>query len=147
MLNDTKRSDNEDMPISSNIHEENEGNKIKHLDRIVAVDFGRGFGLFIVLLVHALHYWAFDNLPSNPNSVDAQHNIFLLILFMPFIILGSWASIFALLTGASTVYIIYYQVSVKNMDMGKKLLQSLISAIILMGIHFFYVYFLIYPTF
>ena len=116
-------------------------------DRLTAIDFGRGFGLFIVVVTHIANYWAFPQLPSEPLGASDGGSMLLLILLFPFQLLGSWASSFALLTGASAAYIMYYQIVEKGRSPRKRILQSILSAVILLAIHFLYTYLVVYPTY
>jgi hypothetical protein len=142
-----------DIPIStfksnqSDLSIQHSSSIMEKVGRIAAIDFGRGFGLFIVLMVHLANYWGFPLLPQTPGLLDSDDSPVVKTFFSPFIILGSWASIFALLTGASTAYIMYYQINIKKANIDKRLKQSLISALVLILIHYIYVYFCIYPTF
>jgi hypothetical protein len=119
----------------------------KRMGRIVTIDVARGIGMFVILIVHAINYWVYPYMFADGGSTSAEPSLLLQIIMFPFILLGSWASVFALITGASTAYTIYYQVSQKKINMKKRVIQSFISAIILLIIHFIHVYFFIYPTY
>jgi hypothetical protein len=145
----TDRKSSEYLSTQSTSEQERE-DKNKYPEkygRIAAIDFGRGFGMFIVLAVHLANYWGFPHLPESPSGFNSNYNLIIQIIMFPFVLLGSWASIFALLTGASTAYIMYYQINIKKVDINKRLKQSFISAFVLLIIHYIYVFFFIYPTY
>jgi hypothetical protein len=117
------------------------------MGRLIILDLGRGIGLFVILIVHAVNYWAFPYMNAGQEAATSEPSLWLQIIMFPFVLLGSWASVFAFFTGGSTAYTIYYQVSQKKINLKKRVLKSFVSALILLGIHFIHVYFFIYPTY
>src|SRR6056297_1293263 len=79
--------------------------KKAHLPRVVAVDFGRGFGMFIILTLHLFIFWGFNSGGLVTSQNYGAQPIWARLVSVPFQFLGSWASIFALLTGVSSTYI------------------------------------------
>jgi hypothetical protein len=124
----------------------NQLNTLEKAGRIVAADFGRGLGLWIILILHLYNYWGKQYHLSEIAGPVTNQPIGLQLIIVPLQFLGSWASIFALLTGISTAYTMHYMVLVKKVDLKKRLLKTVFNAVILLIINIFYIYLFIYPS-
>ncbi len=117
------------------------------LHRLVGVDFARGFGLLVIIVTHLYNYWGLPNVPSaNAAGGNKGGSGLLNLILLPFIIMGSWASAFAAITGLSVAYTMHYQISKGGISLKKRALQSLVNALIILIINYVYIYFFIYPT-
>ncbi len=119
--------------------------KFEKLPRVITADFGRGFGLFIILILHLFIFWGFKHTFEIQTDFEEQP-IWVKFIAIPFQFLGSWASVFAIITGISTTYIMHYQIQEKQVSVKKRLLKSFLNGLILLGINFIYVYFFTYPS-
>ena len=115
-------------------------NPTEKAGRIVAVDFGRGFGMWIILILHLYNFWGKQYHLSDISGTITTQPIWIQAIVVPLQFLGSWASIFALLTGAGTAYVMHYMVLVKNIDLKKRLLKTIMNATILLLINVVYIY-------
>ncbi len=122
-------------------------NKKSHqLSRVIGIDFTRGWGLFIVVVTHTFNFWAMEYLMNSDEAPDAERPLILTILMFPFLWQATWASIFALLTGASAAFTIHSQLSHKNVNLKKRIKKTLINNSILLILNFIYNFLAIYPV-
>ena len=130
--------------IREEIDEAFENGKQPKIRRVLALDFGRGGAIFFVIFLHAAIFNAFS---GSALSGDVSTISPILIAFTtPFIILGSWASIFAIVTGAAALFSTYNHLVLKKKPAIAKLKSAFIRFIILIIINFIYLYFFINPT-
>lgn len=113
----------------------------KDVKRILAFDFSRGWAISFVVGFHLMVIHAMQGTNNAVQNVP----LYVQILASPLIILGSWASVFALISGASNAYSIYRQLLQNKANLGKKLKSSIIRTFFLLVFHFIYVYFFIHP--
>jgi hypothetical protein len=109
--------------------------------RILTFDFARGWAISFVVMLHGIVVHAMNG----TQAATATLPLWVRILSIPFIILGSWASVFSLISGASLAYSSIRQITQTEIDLRKRLQNSLIRGLILLGFHFIYVYFFINP--
>ncbi|MHA1719321.1 MAG: hypothetical protein ACTSWX_11650 [Promethearchaeota archaeon] len=101
--------------------------------RILSLDFIRGAGIIAVIIDHTITYGIMLNednartlLPKSP-----------LVVFAPFLIFGTWAGIFALITGLVNSYQIYLRMQ-KKKDIGEALEGCMINSTLILIIHFIF---------
>jgi len=101
--------------------------------RILSLDFIRGLAIIGVVLNHAITYGIMLNednarklLPKSP-----------LVIFAPLLIFGTWAGIFALITGIVNAYQIYLRMKKKE-NIGKALQGCLINSTLILIMHFIF---------
>ena len=116
------------------------------LERIIGIDFGKGWGMFIIIVTHLYNYWGRETIMAGVSSIEIGGGInFFTVLMFPLIWQGTWACAFAFFTGASVAYTAHYQISEKGYNPKKRLMKSLISIFILFMINYLYIYFSMYP--
>ncbi|HNT87812.1 MAG TPA: hypothetical protein PKL84_08090, partial [Candidatus Hydrogenedentes bacterium] len=75
------------------------------MKRLLVLDALRGFFIIFVILFHALGHvmlW-------NGALIERQEiQTWTMVLFSPLILLGTWAPVFALISGAATAYVLHY---------------------------------------
>ncbi|QEE16455.1 hypothetical protein DSAG12_02285 [Promethearchaeum syntrophicum] len=101
--------------------------------RILSLDFIRGLAIIGVIVNHAITYGIMLNeenartlLPKSP-----------LVIFAPLLIFGTWAGIFALITGLVNSYQIYLRMKKKE-DIGVALQGCFINSTLVLIIHFIF---------
>ena len=101
--------------------------------RILSLDFIRGLAIIGVVLNHAITYGIMLNEDNARNLLPKSP----LVIFAPLLIFGTWAGIFALITGIVNAYQIYLRMK-KNEDIGKALQGCLINSTLIMIMHFIF---------
>ena len=71
--------------------------------RLLFLDALRGFFILYVIWLHALNGVVFGN---NPEALE-RAPVWLLILFAPLALLGTWAPLFAVISGAAHAYVLH----------------------------------------
>ena len=114
--------------------------------RVLALDFGRGWAIFFVIFIHATVFNAFGGNVISGDTGGSEITTLTVIIMTPFIILGSWASIFAIVTGAASALSVYNHLVIKKRPAALKIKSNLIRFTALIIINFIYLYFFIHPT-
>lgn len=99
--------------------------------RLLFLDWMRGLFICLVIVFHAWSHLLFWN-----GELIAREEISLvmIILFAPLIILGTWAPIFALISGAATAYVMYGALSGAPRDgalLGRRVRGVYINSVLL----------------
>ncbi|MHA1511872.1 MAG: hypothetical protein ACTSRX_09150 [Promethearchaeota archaeon] len=101
--------------------------------RILSLDFIRGLSIIGVVLNHAITYGIMLNEDNARNLLPKSP----LVIFAPLLIFGTWAGIFALITGIVNAYQIYLRMKKKE-DIGKALQGCLINSTLVLIMHFIF---------
>jgi len=101
--------------------------------RILSLDFIRGLAIIGVVLNHAITYGIMLNEDNARNLLPKSP----LVIFAPLLIFGTWAGIFALITGIVNAYQIYLRMKKKE-DISKALQGCLINSTLILIMHFIF---------
>jgi hypothetical protein len=137
--------DQEVVKLSTNVLIPNNLQKeVKHQNshRILSLDFLRGCGIISIVILHSVIF----NLFGDTTSASSRVPTTVQFLLLPIIIIGSWASLFALISGASLTYSIYKELIQKKRSPKKRLYKSLIRFFLLLVLHYIYSFFFIHPS-
>jgi len=106
--------------------------------RIISLDIYRGWAIVFVVMFHGIVFNAFENTGKAQQNID----IWLFLVLIPFVILGTWASLFCFITGIGTTYAINSRL-IENEDysLKKRYFKSLLRVLILLFLHFMWCYF------
>lgn len=81
-------------------------------NRFAGVDTTKGFGIFIMILVHLFSQQIGQGDSSAVEPLLSQLNPFLIVIFLPVLVMGVWGSIFTLLTSLVITNQMFYHASV-----------------------------------
>ena len=109
--------------------------------RIVGFDFSRGWAISFVVMLHGVVIHGMNGIQSATETVP----LYIQLLSLPLIILGSWASCFAVISGASLSYSTFRQILQKKVNLLARFKGSLIRGLVLLMFHFLYILFFINP--
>ncbi len=101
--------------------------------RILSLDFIRGLGLIGVVVNHAITYGIMLNEDNARNLLPKSP----LVIFAPLLIFGTWAGMFALITGLVNAYQIYLRMKKKE-DIGEALQGCFINSTLILIMHFIF---------
>lgn len=99
--------------------------------RILSLDFIRGLAIIGVVVNHAITYGIMLNEDNARNLLPKSP----LVIFAPLLIFGTWAGIFALITGLVNSYQIFLRMKKKE-DIGEALQGCFINSTLVLIIHF-----------
>ncbi|MBN2155627.1 MAG: hypothetical protein JW776_06270 [Candidatus Lokiarchaeota archaeon] len=101
--------------------------------RLLSIDFIRGLAIFGVVFAHGIVFGIFlgegnavEYLPRSP-----------LVIFAPMLYLGTWAGLFALITGIANSYIVYHRKDAGN-SIWRSVRPSIINNLLILLFHFVY---------
>ncbi len=101
--------------------------------RLLSLDFIRGLAIFGVVFAHGIVFGIFLGEPNAVQFLPRSP----LIIFAPMLFLGTWAGLFALITGIANSYIVYNRMNV-NHNIRKSVKPSIVNNIIVLLFHFIY---------
>ena len=93
-------------------------------NRLIYLDFLRGFFIIYVLLVHSVTNVVFK---TDTGAIDDIKPIVLFIL-LPLVLIATWAPVFAFISGTANVYVAY---RLLERDESEKALRKIISGILI----------------
>ncbi len=103
------------------------------MKRIISIDVYRGWGIVLVVIFHGIVF----NLYGNTSNASTDLNLGLILLLLPIIILGTWASLFAFISGVGTTYAINSRMlDNPGYNLKKRWHKSLIRSFFLLILHF-----------
>lgn len=106
---------------------------IKVSKRLLSLDFIRGLAIFGVVFAHGIVIGIFL---GEPNAVEYLPQS-PLIIFAPILFLGTWAGLFALITGVANSYIIFNKLN-QGSTIKKSVKSSIINNLMVLFFHFVY---------
>jgi hypothetical protein len=101
--------------------------------RLLSLDFIRGLAIFGVVFAHSIVFGIFL---GNSNAVQYLPRS-PLVIFAPMLFLGTWAGLFALITGIANSYIIFNRMEEKY-NIRKSVKPSIVNNLIVLIFHFVY---------
>ncbi|UYP45273.1 hypothetical protein NEF87_001558 [Candidatus Lokiarchaeum ossiferum] len=100
--------------------------------RLMSIDTFRGFAIFYVVLLHALVMRVFEQDRSHIVRLWDQTPTFLVIIFIPFIIIMIWGALFTFLSGISVAYSLTVQREQDETLMALKYKRQIIRGIMIL---------------
>ncbi len=101
--------------------------------RLLSLDFIRGLAIFGVVFAHGIVFGIFL---GNSNAVQYLPKS-PLVIFAPMLFLGTWAGLFALITGVANSYIIFNKLDAGS-TITRSVKPSLVNNLLVLVFHFIY---------